>query len=82
MTKPVILAVDDDPGVLSAIERDLRQHYRAHYRIMKAASAANALDAVEQGGHVAVTAEREMNSVVVRITDDGPGHRAPTASAT
>ena len=40
MTKPVILTVDDDPAVLGAIERDLRQHYRADYRVMKAGSAA------------------------------------------
>lgn len=44
MTKPVILVVDDDPAVLAAIERDLRQHYRADYRIMKSASAAEGLD--------------------------------------
>ena len=36
MAKPVILAVDDDAAVLGAIERDLRQHYRADYRVMKA----------------------------------------------
>lgn len=33
----------------------------------------NALDAVAVGGHVAVTAEPELDSVVVQITDDGPG---------
>ena len=33
----------------------------------------NALDAVNPGGHVKVSAVNEMNSVVVRITDDGPG---------
>jgi hypothetical protein len=27
LAKPVILAVDDDPDVLRAIARDLRQHY-------------------------------------------------------
>ena len=43
MTKPVILIVDDDAAVLSAIERDLRQHYRADYRVMKAGSAAEGL---------------------------------------
>ena len=29
MIKPVILTIDDDPAVLGAIERDLRQQYRA-----------------------------------------------------
>ena len=44
MPKPVILAVDDDPAVLAAIERDLRQHYRTDYRVMKAVSAQEGLD--------------------------------------
>jgi len=48
LTKPVILTVDDDPAVLGAIERDLRQHYRADYRVMKAASAAEGLDAAKE----------------------------------
>ena len=33
----------------------------------------NALDAVNPGGHVKVSAVNEMNKVVVRIVDDGPG---------
>ena len=44
MAKPVILTVDDDPAVLGAIERDLRQRYRAEYRVMKAESGAVGLD--------------------------------------
>lgn len=48
MAKPVIMTVDDDPEVLGAIERDLRQHYRGDYRIIKAASAREALDATRQ----------------------------------
>jgi thioredoxin reductase (NADPH) len=44
MAKPVILVVDDDPAVLAAIERDLRQRYRTEYRVMKAASADEGLD--------------------------------------
>lgn len=48
MAKPVILAVDDDPEVLSAIERDLRHHFHAEYRVMKATSGAQALEAVRQ----------------------------------
>lgn len=35
MAKPVIFAVDDDPAVLSAIERDLRTQYHGDFRIMK-----------------------------------------------
>ena len=48
MAKPVILTVDDEPQVLNAVERDLRQHYRSDYRIVKAASGAEALEAVRQ----------------------------------
>jgi thioredoxin reductase (NADPH) len=48
MAKPVILAVDDDREVLGAIERDLRQHYRSGYRILKAQSGREALEAVRQ----------------------------------
>lgn len=47
MTKPVILSVDDDPAVLAAIERDLRTRYRADYRVMKAGSPAEGLEAVK-----------------------------------
>jgi len=48
LVKPVILSVDDDPEVLGAVERDLRQHYRSDYRILKAGSGGEALEAVRQ----------------------------------
>ncbi len=48
MSKPVLLTVDDDPEVLNAIERDLRHHFRADYRVVKASSGAQALDTVRQ----------------------------------
>ncbi len=48
MNKPVLLIVDDEMQVLNAVERDLRQHYHADYRIVKAGSGAEALDAVHQ----------------------------------
>jgi thioredoxin reductase (NADPH) len=48
VAKPVILCVDDDREVLSAVERDLRQHYRADYRIVGAGSPAEALEAARQ----------------------------------
>ena len=44
----MILVVDDDPEVLGAVERDLRQHYRSDYRILKAASGPEALEAARQ----------------------------------
>jgi signal transduction histidine kinase len=33
----------------------------------------NAVDAIPLGGHVTISAVRELDRVVVRITDDGPG---------
>src|SRR5439155_13202141 len=48
MTKPVILAVDDDPEVLNAVERDLRQHFRADYRVIKVGSGSQALETTRQ----------------------------------
>ena len=48
MAKPVIMSVDDDPQVLAAIERDLRHNYRNDYRVLKAASGREALEAARQ----------------------------------
>jgi len=47
-SKPVILTVDDDPDVLRAIERDLRQEYADRYRIVRANSARSGLDSLRQ----------------------------------
>src|SRR3954454_12607414 len=44
MAKPVILAVDDDPQVLRAVERDLRRRYARDYRVLRAESGETALD--------------------------------------
>jgi thioredoxin reductase (NADPH) len=46
--KPYILTVDDELMVLNAIERDLRQYYGQNYRVIKANSGNEALDAVQQ----------------------------------
>ena len=48
MAKPILLTVDDEPQVLNAVERDLRRHFRGDYRIVKAGSGREALDAVRQ----------------------------------
>ena len=40
MPKPFLLAVDDEPEVLRAIERDLRRRYSADYRVIRADSGA------------------------------------------
>src|ERR1700693_541061 len=44
MAKPILLSVDDDPDVLRAIERDLRSHYGADYRVLASDSPEGALD--------------------------------------
>src|ERR687894_1491965 len=58
MGHPAILTVDDDPSVSRAIARDLRRRYGEQYRIIRAASAAEALEALREiklrGGRVAV----------------------------
>ncbi|MBC7897918.1 MAG: FAD-dependent oxidoreductase [Cytophagaceae bacterium] len=48
MAKPVILAVDDDREVLSAVERDLRQRYRQAYRVVSATSGEQALETARE----------------------------------
>jgi thioredoxin reductase (NADPH) len=46
--KPVLLVVDDDVEVLKALERDLRERYRRDYRVLRAGSATEALEAVRE----------------------------------
>ncbi len=48
--KPVILTIDDEPHVLNAIERDLRERYHDNYRILKAGSGTEALETVHELG--------------------------------
>ncbi len=48
MVKPIILAVDDDPEVLNAVDRDLRAHFRADYRVIKVASGRLAMETTTQ----------------------------------
>jgi thioredoxin reductase (NADPH) len=46
--KPVLLSVDDDPEVLRAVARDLRQKYGEQYRVLGAASGPEALASLKQ----------------------------------
>src|SRR5579864_6397048 len=48
MAKPILLTVDDDPDVLRAIERDLRSHYGAQYRVLASDAPEQALDLLKQ----------------------------------
>jgi thioredoxin reductase (NADPH) len=47
-TKPVLLTVDDDPGVSRAVARDLRRRYGQDYRIVRAESGPEALEALAE----------------------------------
>jgi thioredoxin reductase (NADPH) len=44
MSRPVLMAVDDDGPVLAAVERDLRDRYAEHYQVISASSGDQALD--------------------------------------
>jgi thioredoxin reductase (NADPH) len=44
MVRPILLAVDDDPGVLEAVVQDLRRQYGANYRVLRAGGGQAALD--------------------------------------
>jgi thioredoxin reductase (NADPH) len=48
MSKPVILALDDEPEVLRAIERDVRRKYAQEYRIVRADSGPSALGTLNE----------------------------------
>lgn len=58
MAKPVILTVDDDADVLSAVARDLRKRYGKDYRILRSNAGATALEILgelrDRGDHVAL----------------------------
>ena len=48
MSRPVLMTVDDDPGVSRAVARDLRRRYGAEFRVVRAESGADALDALRE----------------------------------
>lgn len=47
-TKPAILVVDDEPEVLRAISRDLRKRYGEGYRVLRAGSGREGLEALRE----------------------------------
>jgi thioredoxin reductase (NADPH) len=47
-SKPVLLTVDDDPGVSRAVARDLRRRYGRDFRIVRAESGPQALEALAE----------------------------------
>jgi thioredoxin reductase (NADPH) len=48
VARPAILTVDDDPSVSRAVARDLRRQYGEGYRIVRAESGPQALDALRE----------------------------------
>lgn len=48
MTKPIIMAIDDEPQVLNAVARDLQVQYQNDYQIMRASSGNEAMEAVKE----------------------------------
>ncbi|MBN1092954.1 FAD-dependent oxidoreductase [Blastococcus sp. TML/M2B] len=48
MGRPVLLSVDDDPGVSRAVARDLRRRYGEEFRVLRASSGPEALDALRE----------------------------------
>src|SRR6478736_240421 len=48
MAKPILLCIDDDSDVLRAIERDLRSHYGATYRVLASDAPEKALELLKQ----------------------------------
>ena len=56
--KPIILAVDDDAGVIEAVIQDLRRRYGASFRLLRATSGQEGLEILQKakaaGGDVAL----------------------------
>lgn len=48
MAKPILMTIDDDPQVLASIAQDLRRKYGSDYRVVRASSGQEALDALGQ----------------------------------
>src|SRR3954471_11337587 len=47
MTQPIIFSIDDDPQVLRAITRDLKDRYRKEYRILSTPAVKEALETLK-----------------------------------
>ncbi len=47
-SKPVMISVDDDPGVSRAVQRDLRREYGDRYRVLRAESGSQGLEMLGQ----------------------------------
>ncbi|HET6504440.1 MAG TPA: FAD-dependent oxidoreductase [Amycolatopsis sp.] len=48
MSMPILMTVDDDPAVSRSVARDLRRRYGQDYRVVRALSGADALEALRE----------------------------------
>jgi thioredoxin reductase (NADPH) len=48
VSQPILMTVDDDPAVSRSVARDLRRRYGKDYRVIRADSGADALDALRE----------------------------------
>ena len=62
MSKPALLAIDDNLEVLKAVARDLRIRYGEHYRVVEAASGSQGLEAIQ-------TLKRRNDPVALFLVD-------------
>ena len=62
MKKPIIFAIDDDPQVIRAIARDLRNKYRQDYRILSTELPQEALESLQD-------LKKKNEEVAVFLTD-------------
>ena len=63
MSQPIIFSIDDDPQVLRAITRDLRNQYRSEYRILNTISAKEALESL-------ITLKNQGETVALFLSDN------------
>src|SRR6476619_318399 len=84
MSKPTILAVDDDRLVLAAITRDLNSAYGEDYRVVSTSSGAEALDvlarlALRDEPVALIAADQRMPKMTgIELFEQSRGH-APEA---
>ena len=76
--RPAIVGVDDEPAVLAAVARDLRRQFGERYRIVRATSGPEALDAL-QGARHPRRAGRAAGRRPAHAADGG--HRVPGRGA-
>ena len=76
--KPVMISVDDDPGVSRAVQRDLRRRYGERFRVLRAESGAQGLELL---GQVRLREEPVALLVADQRMPRMTGRRVPRAGA-